>query len=212
MLVNTAINFAKNIFNNMGNEHISSVDVERVLVQNERLFGRNIKEIRTLKNSVKALNFVQEAALSGRELDKDLILEIHTILMEGISKLAGTYRKSNVKDFACGVYDCRKIEKEFERFLKKYEEYSKKYTPIYLAAYAHLELIRIRPFNDGNCRVATLIMDFILLSNGINAITIDDENREIYYYFTKLYTKRKTLQPMVDLIESILRKDGKVNA
>ena len=61
-------------------------------------------------------------------------------------------------------------------------------------------MIRIRPFNDGNCRVATLLMNYVLMLNGLNSVTISDEHRDMYYYFTQLYTNRKTIQPMVDLI------------
>lgn len=194
------LQFVRNVFNNMGNREVSLEDIKKVLVSHEQLFGRNRKEIKTIENSSAALDFITEAAIEGRELNVDFILDLHKVLLDGISNSCGKYRDMNVKNYACGVYDCRKVETQLNQFIKNYNKYAKKYSPIYLAAYVHLEMIRIRPFNDGNCRVATLLMNYILMSNGLNSVTISDEHRDMYYYFTQLYTNRKTIQPMVDLI------------
>lgn len=205
MINNGTVHFVRNIFNNMGNQEISLEDVSKVLLNQERLYGRNKKELKTITNSATALEFITDAANNCRNLDLDFILELHKVLLDGISNSCGKYRSMNSKNYACGVYDCRKVEARLNQFIKNYNKYVKKYNPIFLAAYVHLEIIRIRPFDDGNCRVATLLMNYILILNGISPITIDEKHREMYYYFTQLYTNRKTIQPMVDLIYLIIR-------
>lgn len=203
------VKFAYNIFNNMGNE-IDYEDVNDFLCDNKRLLGRNMKELKTMTNSVKALDYIREQSLNHRELSKELIIEVHKILMSGISAHCGEYRKHNVRQFACGVHDYKEIDSRLDTFIDLYNEIRITNSTSYLAAFVHAELIRIHPFNDGNGRVATLMMNFILLSSNLPAISIEPDDRELYMYFTGLYTRRHLLQPIIDMVE-IYTRGGKLN-
>lgn len=204
------VRFAYNIFSNMGNT-IAFEDVYAFLCDNKRLMGRNMKELKSMSNSITALDFVRQQALNHRELDKTLILEVHRILMSGISKYCGEYRKHNVRQYACGVHDYKEIDKRLDTFINLYNEIKVTNSISYLAAFVHAELLRIHPFNDGNGRVATLMMNFVLLSGGLPPISINPEDRDLYMYFTSLYTRRHLLQPIIDMIQIYIR-GGKLNA
>ncbi len=52
--------------------------------------------------------------------------------------------------------------------------------PIVLAAEFHYKFIRIHPFDDGNGRMARLLMNFILMQNGFPPVIIKNEDKEIY--------------------------------
>lgn len=201
------LKFAYNVFNNMGNE-IEYQDVASYLLKGTQLFGRNKKELMTLSNSAKALEYVTEEAFNGREVTKELVLDIHRVLMDGISSTCGVYRKHNVKQYACGVHNYKDIDRSLDQFIDFYNKIKICNSASYLAAFAHAEIIRIHPFNDGNGRVALLLTNFILIKHNLPVISIEAADRELYYYFTDLYTKRHVIQPMVDLIEMYTRGGG----
>ena len=55
-----------------------------------------------------------------------------------------------------------------------------KLTPVELAALFHYRYIRIHPFEDGNGRIARLLMNFILLRHGYPMIVIRSKNKKTY--------------------------------
>lgn len=54
-------------------------------------------------------------------------------------------------------------------------------SPILLAAEFHHKFIRIHPFDDGNGRMARLLMNFILMQFGLPPAIIKTEDKENYY-------------------------------
>ncbi len=55
-----------------------------------------------------------------------------------------------------------------------------KFSPVELAAIFHYRYIRIHPFEDGNGRIARLLMNFILLRYGYPMIVIRSKNKKAY--------------------------------
>src|SRR5690625_1712932 len=55
------------------------------------------------------------------------------------------------------------------------------YHPVELAAKAHHYFVAIHPFDDGNGRVARLVMNLIMMEAGYPPIVIKNETREDYY-------------------------------
>ena len=55
-----------------------------------------------------------------------------------------------------------------------------KLTPVELAALFHYRYIRIHPFEDGNGRIARLLMNYILLRHGYPMIVIRSKNKKTY--------------------------------
>ena len=55
-----------------------------------------------------------------------------------------------------------------------------KLTPVELAAMFHYRYIRIHPFEDGNGRIARLLMNYILLRHGYPMIVIRSKNKKAY--------------------------------
>jgi Fic family protein len=53
--------------------------------------------------------------------------------------------------------------------------------PVVLVAYAHLELVQIHPFHDGNGRTSRLLMNLVLVNKGFQIISFDKDDRFRYY-------------------------------
>ena len=64
--------------------------------------------------------------------------------------------------------------------LKWYNSSKDKLHPVQLAAEFHYKFVCIHPFDDGNGRVARLIMNYILLKNNYPPVIIKSEDKESY--------------------------------
>jgi Fic family protein len=53
--------------------------------------------------------------------------------------------------------------------------------PVELAARAHHKFVAIHPFDDGNGRVARVLMNLLLMKSGYLPVVVKNELREEYY-------------------------------
>ncbi len=72
--------------------------------------------------------------------------------------------------------------------------------PIILAALFHYRFVRIHPFDDGNGRMARVLMNFILMKFGFPPAVITHEDRQRYYQVLQM-ADGDNLQPFVEFIE-----------
>ncbi|HNU06564.1 MAG TPA: Fic family protein [Pyrinomonadaceae bacterium] len=71
--------------------------------------------------------------------------------------------------------------------------------PIALAAVFHYKFILIHPFDDGNGRVARILMNFILMQFGYPPVIIKTDDNENYFSVLRLADAGE-LQPFVDYV------------
>jgi len=79
----------------------------------------------------------------------------------------------------------------------KYEEGA-----IRLAAWAHVEIVRLQPFEDANKRTARALMSSILVRLGLRPISIDACRSE-YWDVVEVWLDSKSLQPLLDLLQRL---------
>ena len=171
------------------------------------LFGKvtepaNMKDLEDMKASNVGLNMMKEQALSEYPLTETFIRQLHkTLLREDYTvyrQLPGGQQTSYIVH--AGVYKTRPnsvITITGERFeyaspeetpalmtdlINWYHdaEESGQYSPVELCALFHYRYIRIHPFEDGNGRMARLMMNFILLRHNYPMIVVKSADKDNY--------------------------------
>ncbi|WP_167481671.1 Fic family protein [Leptospira montravelensis] len=90
---------------------------------------------------------------------------------------------------------------EMEQLLKWFSENQSKneLSPLVLAATFHYQFIRIHPFDDGNGRMARILMNLILMMNGHPPVVIKTEDKENYVRALRLADGGE-LNPFIEYI------------
>ena len=168
-----------------------------------------------------AVNWVLDLVKGHTELTEVFIRELHTlILKESSYKEAKTPNgKPTRRKIEVGKYKTQpnhvitstgetfyfatpeetpaKMQELVEWFRK--EKVKPDVNPIILAALFHYRFIRIHPFDDGNGRVARILMNFILMQFGYPPAIIKTEDKENYYAVLRL-ADADELDPFIEYI------------
>ena len=170
------------------------------------LFGRvvsaaNMKDLEDMKASNVGLNMMQEEARSEYPLTETFIRQLHkTILREDYEEYRTRGNHHYHYTVHAGIYKTRPnsvITRTGDRFnyaspeetpalmtdlVQWYQEaeQSGRYTLPELCALFHYRYIRIHPFEDGNGRIARLLVNFILHRHGYPMIVVKTADKENY--------------------------------
>jgi len=145
--------------------------------------GKSLREHLEAINHSKALEFIHHLTdKKPQQISTDEILAIHKIILTQIDDdNAGKYRTVMVRISGSQVIlpnalKVPELMKDFITWLKITE----KDHPAKIAAEAHLKLVTIHPFVDGNGRTARLLMNLILMQGGYPPAIIRVEDRLAY--------------------------------
>jgi Fic family protein len=148
--------------------------------------GKNINEIYEAKNHDNALTFIQELSKQKKvnELTEQDLLSIHSYILKSIDdQNAGKYRAVPVRISGSMMIPPNHL-KVSELMSNLFQTISQSNTSpesiIDLAIEAHLQLVSIHPFTDGNGRTARLLFNLILLQSGYPLVFIQKEERKTY--------------------------------
>ena len=152
---------------------LSDVEVEALLA-GEGSSGINQREAREIIGAREALSLADRLAAEGVVPDEGVIREIHRRVLWNQSPLLtpGEYRRgeNRVVDASGDPTfstpssgDVPELMRDFSSWLG---DPSPEQRPPIIAALAHLELVAIHPFNDGNGRTARGLSRLILVSGG----------------------------------------------
>lgn len=123
----------------------------------------------------------------------------------------GEFRKNKVfiqhPDASKVEFGFDSISKNINEIFDWYYDSKKegKLSPIIIAVLFHYKLVLIHPFLDGNGRISRLILNLILLKNGLFPVVIPNEKRKEYYE-SLIEADKGNLEPLVDYF-SLLIKD-----
>ncbi|MEK7521444.1 MAG: Fic family protein [Patescibacteria group bacterium] len=173
--------------------------------------GKSLKDQLEAINHARAVDYIRSLAkkLRGHQfISEKHILSIHKFILGGIDdNWAGRYRETEV--FIRGANIIlplpHKVPYLMDEFVQWLEKQQKEH-PVKVAALAHLKLVTIHPFVDGNGRTARLMMNLILLLGGYPVSIIKNEDRTDYLDALAIAQTKNNIKPYSNLIENAVER------
>lgn len=157
---------------------LTLMETKVVLEDGISIGGKELREIYEIVNHKKAYHYVKKCIEREKQLDENIVKDIHAFLTENII-VGGIYRNQEVRISGAGHTPPtgNDMYMQIKNFYADLEWKSKDLNPVELAAWTHAEFVRIHPFIDGNGRTSRLLMNYQLMINGFLPISIAKENR-----------------------------------
>jgi Fic family protein len=107
--------------------------------------------------------------------------------------------------------DAMHIRDEMDDFFRWFRQHESHMHPVAFAAEAHLRLVSIHPFIDGNGRTSRLLMNLHLMRHGYPLCIIRGETHSRLSYYQHLDDARtgESTQPFVFFIADILLENSR---
>ncbi len=144
--------------------------------------GKSIREHLEAKNLAFAIDYIKKfVGKKIQDINLKDFLNFHYLILKQIDdKNAGKLRKIAVKIAGSDsvLPEPIKVPELMDDFIKWL--HCTKEHPVKIAADAHIKLVMIHPFVDGNGRSARLLMDLILMQSGFPPAIIKVEDKLAY--------------------------------
>ena len=183
--------------NAIENSTLSLEETERILL--EQVLSRNVsvREVFEAKNLARVMEY-KRAKARDSELDKDLILLLHQMLLGGIDDaIAGRFRGPG-EYVRVGTHIApapEHVELMTDDILIRYSSDLDSYFLDKIARF-HLDFENIHPFCDGNGRLGRVLINFQLIQLGMPRIIIRNSDKERYYQAFRDYEVRRNTRTM----------------
>jgi len=177
ILEDFAIEFAYNTASLEGNT-ITLEEAKNFFETGRTPKDRTLREIYDLQNTKDTLFWLFD---HKKDLDNDLIVEVHKKLMKNIDERIG-YRTKDIRVFkshfeaTLGIY----VKTDMDLLLRWYNKNKENLHPFVLATIFHHKFEKIHPFSDGNGRTGRMLMNYILTKAKYPPIVIYKKNRNDY--------------------------------
>lgn len=164
---------------------LSLSETKLVLETGITIGGKTLVEHIEATNNAKAFDLVEKIARERRAIDHVTIQEVHEVVTAGILEDAGRYRTHNVRITGAAKTppDWSKVVGSMDELIREVAE--NRMHPIDTAAFLHHRFVEIRPFADGNGRVARLLSNLYLIAKGYPPVVVRTEDRGRYYRFLR---------------------------
>ncbi|MBS4027666.1 MAG: Fic family protein [Ignavibacteriales bacterium] len=183
--------------------------------------GKPLKDHFEITGHNEAINEVIEVVKSERPLTETFIRELHTLLLKEPYEVDAvtsdglpTKKRIKVGKYKTLPNHVQTKTGEIFRFaspeetpalmndLLQWHNEKRKATevnPIILAAEFHYRFIRIHPFDDGNGRVARILMNFVLMQFGYPPTIIRTDDKE-NYFIALMQADTGAIEPFIEYI------------
>lgn len=199
-LVHSALSFDDN--------NLKIEEVESVL--KGQYVGVNSEKVRRITNQKNAFERIVAMAKEGIELTEDELKDLHQILMEGFNIPGGLYRNVDISVKGSNHTPCSyiKVYDRMEKYINYIKEGPKEDVLEYIS-YCHLQLAKIHPFLDGNGRLARLVLNYELMSNGFAPVIITSDERDKYHNALEQFKVEKEIEPFKQYLSELELKSIK---
>ncbi len=197
------VEVAESVYNSnaIENSTLTLGETERILL--EQVLSRNVsvREVFEAKNLARVTEYKRMRAKDS-ELDKDLILLLHQMLIGGIDDaIAGRFRQQG-EYVRVGTHIApapEQVERLIDDILVEYSSDLDSYFLDKIARF-HLDFETIHPFCDGNGRLGRVIINFQFLQLGFPRLIIRNSEKERYYRAFREYEDSKKTRTMESLL------------
>lgn len=161
--------------------------------------GKPLKDYLEAHNHAEAIDGLKEVIERKRDLTESLIKELHAVLLRGVefTEAVGAHNQKIQKPVSPGQYKLRPnhvltlsgkihhytdplhIKDEMEKLLTWYHQAGKAH-PVLKGALFHYRFVKIHPFDDGNGRLARILMNLILMQEGYPPCIVQRVHRKKY--------------------------------
>ena len=132
----------------------------------DALGGRDLGDILVAQNHSEAIQLVRKMAFDNTyQITEKDIKKIHRIVMKRVIPNAGEYREYNLEVRGAGFTPppFYEISENMKEFIDMLNNNSDELRPIEFAAQVHYDFVWIHPFEDGNGRMARLLLNLVLV-------------------------------------------------
>ena len=191
--------------NAIENSTLTLNETEKILL--EQMLSRNVsvREVFEAKNLARVTEYKRNRAKDS-ELNKDLILLLHQMLIGGINDdIAGRFRQQG-EYVRVGTHIApapEHVERMIDNILVEYSSDLDTYFLDKIARF-HLDFETIHPFCDGNGRMGRVIINFQLLQLGLPRLIIRNSEKETYYRAFRDYGDSRTTRTMEGILSLAL--------
>jgi Fic family protein len=194
--------------NHIEGNQLTYGETKALLLFNITAQGKPLKDHIEMTGHNEAINWILEILKDERRLNETFIRQLHKLLLKEPYEVDAitpegkpTKRTIKVGQYKSAANHVKTKTGEIFRFASVEETPAKMYdllewfseekdrkakNTIILAAEFHYKFIRIHPFDDGNGRMARILMNFILMSNSYPPVVIKTEDKENYFAVLQL--------------------------
>ena len=191
--------------NAIENSTLTLDETERILLEHSLSREVSVREVFEARNLARVTEY-KRARAEDSELDEELILLLHQMLIGGIDDaIAGRFRGQG-EYVRVGTHIApapEHVERMMENILIEYSSDLDSYCLDKIARF-HLDFETIHPFCDGNGRIGRVIINFQLLRLGLPRLIIRYSDREHYYQAFSDYRDRRTSRTMESILSLAL--------
>ncbi len=160
---------------------LSEDETADIIFNNKSIPNKSIIEQLEVKNHQAALQYLFQYLQDSKKINEELVLKLHSILMNGVREDAGIYRNHGVRIVGSSVPTANflKVPVLMKDIVEKISQ--KKKDEVEHISQMHASFEQIHPFSDGNGRVGRMILTAMLLKNNFAPAVIKQEEKQIYY-------------------------------
>ena len=181
--------------------------------------GKPLKDYLEAKNHAEAIDMLHDVVINKRKITEGLVKNLHALLLKDIhfTYAKGANDQLIKKPLNAGKYKERPnhvltlsgrvhhyvsplhVKDEMEKLVHWLGK-AKDIHPVERAALFHYRFVAIHPFDDGNGRLARLLMNLILMQSGYPICIVKNEHRRQYLNAIELADNHKSKMPFVYFI------------
>ncbi|MCK5581354.1 MAG: Fic family protein [Candidatus Omnitrophica bacterium] len=159
---------------------LTEPETAAILFQDVALSNKTLVEQLEAKNHQTALQFLWRHCIEKKSVNEELILKMHSILLNGIHQDAGMYRTHGVRIVGANVPTANymKVSRLMKGLFKDIKAVKK--DAIAHCAAIHSRFEQVHPFSDGNGRIGRLLIHAMLLRQNLPPAVIKQEKKRKY--------------------------------